>query len=486
METRSGIIGLAVGEAIGLPINSIDRSILVRNLVTVMLDNGASNMPKGTFSMATSMTLATIDSIIETQGILVEGIAQNFLQIINEGKYTAAGVSVNVGKTTYNALKKYGTEKCIADEAGGIDFSDNGNGALKRMLPVIYYSYVNKLNYSQILQLITKVSSITHGHQISIIGEYIYVIFGMCILEGKSKEEAYEYIQSLDYSMFSKECLKPYDRIINKNLPKGFKLSEINSTGYIVDTLEAIFWVLLNTNNFNQAIIGAINLGGATDSIGACIGGIAGMIYGIDTISNDWKIALRRYDYIVDLCEQFDDALYDMCNISEKLASKVISPDTDSLKRVKIIKESLFSARTDAIVSKKSNIELDYGKIKIMEINQVRFKYLIECNVPDFMEENKINKEKMLSHIYDKILLMAKDFRMKTIAIPILGVEFDNFPVGLAVKIAVDSVRKYYSELSINDEFLRVYLLCHDGTIYNEAKEYFTAVANVSDYDFYM
>ena len=42
-----------------------------------------------------------------------------------------------------------------------------------------------------------------------------------------------------------------------------------------MDSLEAVLWVILNTDSFNQAIIGAINLGNETDRIGACTGGLA-------------------------------------------------------------------------------------------------------------------------------------------------------------------------------------------------------------------
>ena len=60
-----------------------------------------------------------------------------------------------------------------------------------------------------------------------------------------------------------------------------YSLDEIKSTGFIIDTLEATLWVLLNTTSYNQAIIGAINLGNDTDTIGACTGGLAGIYYGI-------------------------------------------------------------------------------------------------------------------------------------------------------------------------------------------------------------
>lgn len=64
--------------------------------------------------------------------------------------------------------------------------------------------------------------------------------------------------------------------------------------------------VLLNTNNFNHAIIETINLGEDTDTVGACTGGLAEIIYGTDQMNENWKKSLLKYDYIEKICEEFD------------------------------------------------------------------------------------------------------------------------------------------------------------------------------------
>ena len=51
-------------------------------------------------------------------------------------------------------------------------------------------------------------------------------------------------------------------------------MDEIKSSGYVLDTLEAAIWVTLNTSKYTESIIGAINLGGDTDTIGAITGSI--------------------------------------------------------------------------------------------------------------------------------------------------------------------------------------------------------------------
>ena len=67
--------------------------------------------------------------------------------------------------------------------------------------------------------------------------------------------------------------------------------------------------MLFNTESYNQSIIGAINLGDDTDTVGACVGGLAGLYYGFENINKTWQKDLLKYDYIVDLCNKFNKVL---------------------------------------------------------------------------------------------------------------------------------------------------------------------------------
>ncbi|HIS19190.1 MAG TPA: ADP-ribosylglycohydrolase family protein, partial [Candidatus Coprovivens excrementavium] len=80
---------------------------------------------------------------------------------------------------------------------------------------------------------------------------------------------------------------------------------------YIVDSLEACIWVLLQTDNYKSAIIGAINLGEDTDTIGALTGGLAGIIYGYDFIPEEWKDKIARKEYLLDIFEEFSENKYE-------------------------------------------------------------------------------------------------------------------------------------------------------------------------------
>ena len=305
-----GIIGFSIGDALGVPAEFKSREELKRYPITDMVGDGTYNVPAGTFSDDTSMTLATIHSIIETGTIDTNDMADKFLKWFREAEYTATGDCFDIGRTTLQALAKYELKQADAVNCGGSGEYDNGNGSLMRILPIAYYIYYKQIKGDKkIYELVRDVSSITHSHEISVLGCYIYTRYCLSLLEGKDKLEAYNGIKKLDYSIFSEYAISKYSRILKSNIAR-VKEDDISSSGYVVSTLEAVMWLFLNSTDYNTTILKAVNLGEDTDTVGAISGGLLGIYYGIENIKDEWKKTLKRYDYILDLCDKFKDVMH--------------------------------------------------------------------------------------------------------------------------------------------------------------------------------
>ena len=80
---------------------------------------------------------------------------------------------------------------------------------------------------------------------------------------------------------------------------------EIESTGYVVHSLEAALWAFYNTNSFKSGLIKAVNLGGDSDTIGAIYGHIAGAYYGELGIPFELISPLKNYHYFYFFAEEF-------------------------------------------------------------------------------------------------------------------------------------------------------------------------------------
>lgn len=305
---RDSLYGFAIGDAIGVPIEFEHRKNLIKSPVTKMTGYGSYDIDKGIWSDDTSMTLATMDSISEHPKIDYYDMADKFCSWINESKYTATNEVFDIGITTKYALMRYWNDKIDATKCGGNSISENGNGSLMRMMPIAFYCYYKELDDDAIYEIVSHVSSITHAHEISIMGCYIYVKYFIYILNGNDKKTSLKYIRNQDYKWFKEETINEYHRILKDNI-KDLDIDDISSTGYVVYTLEAVLWTILNTDSYNQAIIGAINLGEDTDTIGAITGSIAGLLYGYNSIDEEWLKDLKNKEYLDYISRKFTHAM---------------------------------------------------------------------------------------------------------------------------------------------------------------------------------
>lgn len=307
-KIKDGVIGHAIGDAMGVPVEFCIREKLLAHPITKMIGYGAHDVPAGTWSDDTSMEIATIDSMINQCGkINCEDIMMNFYYWLKEAKYTPYGEVFDAGRTCIKSIINFSKGYDIS-ECGQKDEYSNGNGSLMRILPIAYYCYYNKLKEEEIFEVVKNVSSLTHAHEISVLGCYIYVNYIIKLLEEKDKFESYNLIKLIDYSMFTEESLEVYKRVLKEDIEK-YSIDEIKSSGYVVDALEASFWILLNASSFKEAIIGAINLGNDTDTIAAITGSMAGILYGYNSIPQEWLDKLAKRDYIEDLCDKLEKVL---------------------------------------------------------------------------------------------------------------------------------------------------------------------------------
>lgn len=310
-KVHAALYGLAVGDALGVPVEFESRDVLKRHPVEDMREYGSHNQPLGTWSDDSSLSFCLAESLCKSYSI--NNIAKKFVQWRNEEIWTPHGKVFDIGISTNQAI--HSIEKGVKPLlAGGRSEMDNGNGALMRILPLIFY--IRDFNIEKRFQIIKDVSSITHGHIRSIIACFIYLEFAKNLLEGQTKWNAYEAMQKTVKDFFNTNAicsdreLNVFHKILEIRIgiyePQViYKLDEeeINSGGYVLDSLEASFWCLLNTDSYKDAVLKAVNFGGDTDTTAAITGGVAGLCYGYEAIPEKWKMVLSRREQILKLCD---------------------------------------------------------------------------------------------------------------------------------------------------------------------------------------
>ena len=310
-KIKAVLLGTGIADAIGVPWEFCNRKELKRNPITDMKGFGMHSQPAGTFSDDTSLSLCLAEAL--THEFDLNLISRYFVEWYTEGYWTARGEAFDVGNATRHAIYrlKDGINPLLA---GGREEKDNGNGSLMRISPLLFY--IKDKTIEERFELTSQVSSITHGHIRSIISCFYYLEFMRLLLVGKDKFGTYKELQSIVPKFLNSLSIDPSEIALFNRLLKGdiHKLheNEIESSGYVIHTLEASIWCILRTSSYKDAVLLAVNLGDDSDTTGAVVGGgLAGLLYGLKAIPEEWLNKLARRNDIEDLAER----LGNRCNM---------------------------------------------------------------------------------------------------------------------------------------------------------------------------
>lgn len=301
MKVKDGIFGFVVGDALGVPVEFKSRRELEADPVVDMREYGTYNQPKGTWSDDSSMTFATMHSIINKGGIDYADIMDEFCRWAFEGEHTPHGERFDIGNTTRRGLDRYRNGE-DALKCGGTSTHDNGNGSLMRILPL---AYIPEIDY----ETIENISALTHGHDRSKIACVLYVEIARSMLADDLTidEHISGACEKIKAYYADNEELGEFERIFEDDFSEG-----ILSGGYVIDTIETVVYCLKTTDSYRDAVLKAVNLGIDTDTNAAICGGLAGIFYGYEAIPVDWIESICKREEIDSLCEKFE-AYCDEC-----------------------------------------------------------------------------------------------------------------------------------------------------------------------------
>jgi ADP-ribosyl-[dinitrogen reductase] hydrolase len=119
----------------------------------------------------------------------------------------------------------------------------------------------------------------------------------MC--RGASRATAYRHARSLCTQKEVHSILGSYDR--------HDPVASLDS----VQCSHAALYCFMQSRSLEHAILSAVNLGGDTDTAGACCGALAGAYWGLDAIPQRWREGLEGYDRLVRMGKRLWDCRTD-------------------------------------------------------------------------------------------------------------------------------------------------------------------------------
>ena len=306
-----GIMGVVVGDALGLPVQFLYRSELKKNPLSDMIGFGTFHLPAGSWSDDSSLTLATLKSLKVCGRVDCDDIMERFADWLVDGEYTPFGESYDQGATCVRAIVNYINHR-DASNCGVTGEYANGNGALMRIMPVCLWAYekvcVGEWTDSEAVEAVHKVSALTHNHLRSQMacGFYYFMIKSILNKEGTLIERLQDGIDKavIFYHQSPENLLQLayYNRLLHLGLFKDIPEDKIASSGYVLDSIEAAIWCLINTDSVEACLLKAANLGEDTDTVAAIAGGLAGLYYGYHEIPEKWLEKIQKRDWIEELC----------------------------------------------------------------------------------------------------------------------------------------------------------------------------------------
>jgi ADP-ribosylglycohydrolase len=281
---RGAILGIAVGDAMGVTNEMLDRTSTIP--LNQLVGGGICDVAPGGWTDDTAMVLCVSESLIAKHGFDPHDQMDRFVRWWRYGYMTCAGRTYDVGNTTRLALFAYIQ---TGDPFSGVQSSHSaGNGALSRVAPIgLYYAAQPDV----IDQAAMYSSMLTHAtiHSIDACRYVAWIIAQF--VSGVSKHDALH--APWPYSPLCDDI-----HLIASGSYRNRTLEELNASSYVVDMLEIVMWALYAHDDFASGLCTLAHAGGLTTTSCSIYGALAGALYGDDAIPLEWRQSVAHHDKI--------------------------------------------------------------------------------------------------------------------------------------------------------------------------------------------
>ncbi len=315
-KARGMFVGLAIGDALGAPIEFGYSSYNINRLgdkISHFFDSPRGKA--GEWTDDTAMSLCIADSLLENHGYDSYDIMDKFYRWVQDGYRSHNGLPADdVGdQTRIEIIKYHRTPIRKKDEP---KTQSAGNAPIMRLAPIViancfFDSIIKKQIKKTALDSLINMAilSCREDHN-SIAAEYTTQLFASLLysaFRGYSKSYIQNFIQNLqyknnEYSRFEKDNQKI---IFGRAFGKGEDLKDLGT--FIVDAFTIALWGFIHSESFEEGMLKVLRLGGDADTNAACYGQIAGTYYGYEAIPEEWRKNVYLGEEITDIADELFD-----------------------------------------------------------------------------------------------------------------------------------------------------------------------------------
>ena len=256
---------MAIGDALGAATEFMSPEDIKKEhgRVTSILGGGVWKVKPGETTDDTAMTVAVAKGILANSLQPMEEIGKRFLQW-RDTHPKDIGITIRV------AFDHYHGDWFEAAEAAHHQLNSRsaGNGSLMRCLPIVW-AYSDPQRIDEITRLQSKM---THYDELASEACVIYNRIATRVLLGDELQAAIR------------------DEVKNTRYEQGLAQEpDCPADGFVVHTMRWVLYWLLNSETFEEVVLGAANRGEDSDTIAAIAGGLKGMEVGFYKLPYQWK-----------------------------------------------------------------------------------------------------------------------------------------------------------------------------------------------------
>ncbi len=313
-RARGMLVGLAVGDALGAPVEFGFISDSIRELGDKIAHfMNSPHGDAGEWTDDTSMALCIADSLLEKRGYDSYDIMNKFYRWVKDGYRSHDGYPADdVGLQTRREIIKYHRNPIVYRDEDKTDSA--GNGAIMRLAPIVIANFspislksintIQDLDFKSVVEIAMLSCRETHN---SIAAECVTALFAIALqaaLCGCSKSEIRGLIQRQDWNKgaeYKYFLLEHAHLLVDRALGDSLDLQDLG--GYIVDAFAIALWGFTHTDNFRDGMLKVIQLGGDTDTNAAIYGQLAGAFYGYESIPEEWRGGVQLADELIEIAD---------------------------------------------------------------------------------------------------------------------------------------------------------------------------------------
>lgn len=262
-------LGLAIGDALGATVEFMTpREIVAQyRLHKEICGGGWLKLKPGQVTDDTTMALALGNAMVQTGRVDAHATALAF-DAWMRNKPVDIGATVRRGVLHF---RQTGQTEVPESEY------DAGNGAAMRVLPV---ALAHLRTPEAELRAACRIQAhVTHHNPLSDAATETLACMLRDAVQGASKNELLH--------RHAHPLVQRYPVFAFRAMPQ-----RVNPSGYVVETLQAVFQAFFDTDTFEDCLIDVVNRGGDADTTGAIAGMLAGATYGLAQIPWRWLHAL--------------------------------------------------------------------------------------------------------------------------------------------------------------------------------------------------